>query len=254
MVTSIRHEKINICCFRLALIVMVLMAITGSGTVLAVMESEKNSETFAQTPFGEMALRQKTVLASELIEFPGRRRGHDFGLNFPFTVSNQLIRPDSEDGIEHSRERGIFISRSSGGNYTADIGEYRVDYAIEFHTDEVEELAGDPDVPGLEPVYTPFTMIRQIRLRIWIFHNDSDIVEEPVRDLLVTPIKVDTARRGLAYEVSLPPLRFTLKLQDFQRGLDELGRYSFDSVRFLLDVENSATFAGGPVDNARQTP
>lgn len=223
-------------------------------SALALIGQKGKVETFSETPFGEMVIRQKTILSSETILFKGNVTSSQGGAFIPFTVSNQSVRPDSEDGIEHSRERAIFISRKSGEDYASDIGEYRVDYALEFHTDEQEELAGDPDIPGLEPVYTPFTALRQIRLKIWIFHNDSEVLEEPVRDLLVTPLTLDNASRGLTYEVSLAPLRFKVRVQDIDRGLDSLGRYSFKRIKFLLDVENAATFAGGPVETPRENP
>lgn len=205
---------------------------------------------FIDSPFGDMVIRERQILSARGIRFSGNL-DRASGTLKPWVISNQTVLPDGQ--ITHDRDKSIFISKKTGDDFGQEVGEYRVDYTIEVRTDEALELTHSDHLKATaEDVFTPFTSIETAMSRIWIYYNNSLVSESPSRDLLSTPISVDTVVKGSSYTASLPPLNLKLSVDGFERGLDILGRYSFKSIDFSVEIENRATFAGTPVKNPKE--
>lgn len=220
--------------------------------LVAAMAARGQAKTvrFMDSPFGDMVIRDRQILSVRGIRFTGNL-DRVSGVLKPLIITNQTIMPDGQ--LSHDRDKSVFISKKTGNDFGQEAGEYRVDYSIEIRTDEVLELTHPDHLGGAAAnVYTPFSRVEGATCRIWIYYNNNLVTEAPSRDLFSSAVSVDSVTRGASYTVSLPPLNLKLTIDGYERGLDTLGRYSFKSLEFSIEIENRATFAGTTVKNVKE--
>jgi hypothetical protein len=220
---------------------LILIGITG---VFGEKAPGNSAIDFMQTPFGEMIIRSGKEIFKRSIVLKSCINSKK-QVYVPFRISNQQII--GLEDIEHKRDRSIYISRKSPDEYQNKIGEYRIDYLISVYTDEKLELDNDTSLYGSEKIFSEFSAIEKIEVRIWIFQNNIMVNEAPFRQVIPIPLTLDNIQKNETMKAHLPPFEFKFHIDNFKRGLDNMNRYSFESINMDIEVLNTATFAGEPI-------